>query len=422
MRFLKTKAMTLWAYAAPFVWLCLIALIATSAARHGISNYYADKAFLVESLSFSENAISYQPRNPYAYRSKGMILFTNKDYDGAAEAFENAIKLRENDYLLWLHLGLCREKLGQFDAAVAAYERAIVLAPSYSQPKYNLGLTQFNRGRYDGAFRILSEAAANDIELYPSLLDLADTAFRNDPHAIENAVRASSYDAKKVVVGYLIGKNLMTDNIRSFLLSSELDKKDRDGFIRSLINRGDFQIAREVWLTTVNFDAADRNQLIFDGGFEKTNESDEIGFGWKIDQTASALVVRVSEKEFRSGARSLVLKFAGDVELNRRLISQLTHVLPRRKYRLTFFFRSAEMISAGPPAVVVSDAMSNKTLARSAVIQTTQAEWKESVVDFEVSDTQAVVISLQRPSCTSSPCPLFGELSLDDFSLVEIKK
>jgi hypothetical protein len=27
------------------------------------------------------------------------------------------------------------------------------------------------------------------------------------------------------------------------------------------------------------------------------------------------------------------------------------------------------------------------------------------------------VISLRRPGCSVSPCPIFGELSLDDFAL-----
>ncbi len=420
MKSFKTKARTLRVYALPLVYFCIVTFIGVSAARQGLSSYYADAAVLSESEKLAAAAISYQPDNPYAYRSLGMVLLQNKDYRGAAEAFESAVKLRGNDFFLWIRLGLCREKSGQFEAAEAAYERAIALAPNYVQPKNNLGKMLLDNRRFDEAFRFLSEAAANDNELYPEVLDFAFAAFPNDPDAIESAVRPASAEAKKIVARYFIRHDLMTVNIRSFLLSGELDAKDKDDFIRSLIDKKNFRLAREIWLTTVKPDSPD--ELIFDGGFERTTESDEYGFGWRIDQKASALAVSINEKEFHSGTRSVRLKFAGDVELNRKLLSQLTYLVPGRKYRLTYFLRSAEMISAGLPRVVVHDAVSGESLARSAAIQTTGDKWAESVIDFVANDTPAVVISLERPPCNASPCPLFGELLLDDFSLTEVQK
>jgi hypothetical protein len=44
--------------------------------------------------------------------------------------------------------------------------------------------------------------------------------------------------------------------------------------------------------------------------------------------------------------------------------------------------------------------------------------WREIAIDFKtLEETQAIVISVERQNCHADPCPAFGTLWLDSFSL-----
>lgn len=400
-------------------YLALLMFLSVSAVRHGVSNYYANRAIMTGSYDLADTAISFEPDNPNAYKSRAMISLGNREYQEAAGSFEKAISVRKNDFLLWLRLGYCRVRLNDFDSAKVAYERALHLAPNYSQPNYYLGIGLLEQGKSEEAFQFLSKAAQHDKELYPEILNLARTTFPNNPQAIEDSIRPTSYDARKVVARYLIEHGFITDSVKSLLTGSELTTDDKDEFLRYLIAKQNFNLAYEVWASRQNADAINADDLIFDGGFEKLAASDDSGFGWQIDQEASAISVALDDKEFYSGSRAIRIKFAGNVELNRRLISQLVHVKPKHRYKLRLFLSSSEMISAGLPAIVINDGVSNNVLGRSNDLQSTQGRWVDVRIDFVTQETPAVTISLQRPSCNTNPCPVFGKLILDEFSLTE---
>lgn len=401
-------------------YLAFVIFLCFSAAKQTVSDYYAQSAILARSQVLADAAISFAPENPNAYYASAMISLDNRDYQEAAASFEKAIYVRKNDYLLWLRLGNCRVRLNDFNSAQMAYEKALDLAPNYSQPNYYLGIGLLENGQPEQAFRYLSKAAQGDKTLYPEILHLASTTFPNNPQAIEASMRPNSYDERKLVARYLIDQGFVTDGVKSLLTGSELAANDKDEFVQYLIAKRNFQLAREVWASGQKADDISNNDLIFDGGFEKIAAGDNGAFGWHIDQTATAISVALDDRRFHSGSRALRIKFAGNVELSRRLISQLTYLKPRRRYQLKFFFNSPELISAGLPAIEVNDGVSDNLLGRSNDLQSTQGRWVEVKIDFVTQDTPAVTIGLQRPSCNTSPCPIFGELILDTFSLAEI--
>lgn len=400
-------------------YLVFLIYLGISAFVQGVSNYYANRAIMTGSHVLADTAISFDSKNPYAYQSRAMISLNDGEYGEAADSLEKAISFRQNDHLLWLRLGYCRAQLKNFDAAIAAYERALSLAPNYSQPNYFMGIALLENGQPEQAFRFLSKAAQQDKKLYPEILHLARTTFTNNPQAIEDSIRPNSYDERKLVARYLIEQGFITDSVKSLLTGGELAANDQAEFVQHLIAKKNFQFAREVWASGQNADHIQNNNLIFDGGFETLAPSDESGFGWRIDQAASAISVALDDKQFYSGSRAIRLRFAGNVELNRRLIAQLVHVKPERRYTLRLFLSSSELISAGLPAIVINDGVSERVLGRSNDLKSTQGQWVEVKVDFVTLDTPAVTISLQRPSCDTRPCPIFGELILDAFSLSE---
>jgi hypothetical protein len=115
----------------------------------------------------------------------------------------------------------------------------------------------------------------------------------------------------------------------------------------------------------------------------------------------------------------LKIKYSGPVELRAKIISQISYVEPRRKYKLKFAYRSSEMITAGLPAIIVSDAASDQQLGSSVPLRPTGEKWVESEIEFTSTDLPVVVVSLQRPTCQTNPCPIFGDLSIDDFTITE---
>jgi tetratricopeptide (TPR) repeat protein len=419
MNFFKSRVFSGGNYFAALLYVGFVLFLGISAARQGLSYYYLDDAFRTGSNIDAESAIYFQPENPDAYKVHGMLFLRNKDYDSAAEAFEKAISQRRNDFLLWLRLGYSRFKSGDINAARTAYQKGLSLAPKYSQPNYYMGMMLFENGQYEQAFPFLSKAAAYDPELYPEILHLARITFPDDPQAIERSVQPESAEARKIVARYLIRHDFMPDNLKSFLVADKLTESEKNEFIGSLIEKQNFDVAREVWLSRLKNKNANGNELIFDGGFEQITESDPNGFGWQIDQKASAISVALDGSEFHSGSRAVLIKFAGNVELGRKLVSQLVYLQPNRKYQLKFFYRSTELISAGLPSIVITDGISNETLGRSAAFESTDGKWVEGKVDFVTKDAPVALISFQRSHCNTSPCPVFGQLSLDDFSITE---
>jgi hypothetical protein len=92
-------------------------------------------------------------------------------------------------------------------------------------------------------------------------------------------------------------------------------------------------------------------------------------------------------------------------------------VAPRARYRLQFAVRSEDLVTGGAPFVVVLDANDEKVLGASDLIKI-EKDWREYMVDFEAPESNgAIKIVLRRNNCESSPCPIFGRLWLDNFSL-----
>ncbi|NOT48356.1 MAG: hypothetical protein HOP17_11475 [Acidobacteria bacterium] len=399
---------------------CFIIFIGFSAVRHGLSHYYADTAYRSGSESEAAAAVRYMPENPNAQKTLGEVLLRNKDYSGAAVAFENAIALSRNDFLLSLRLGYSRTLQKDYLASETAFQRALELAPNYSQPNYYMGMMLLEAGRSEEAFHYLSKAAERDPDLYPQMLHRARVSFPNDPLAIENAFNPTSRETKKLIARYLIKHNFMTDGVRSFLVSDELTSGEKNEFIQYLLHKEIFETAREVWLSRLKPNEYDVNKLIFDGGFETITENDASGLGWQINQRTTATAVARDQRTFHSGSSSLNIKFAGSVEVGKNIVSQLVFVQPGRKYNLRVFSNSPELISAGPPAITVSDGITNELLGKSAEFRSTAGNWVEYKFEFVAKATPVVRIGVQRIGCNETPCPIFGALFLDDFRLAKI--
>ena len=225
-----------------------LVFLLVSSFMQGLSHYYSVQAFRSGSETDIAAAIRYGPDNPVAHKNQALVHLRNKNYQAAADAFERAIEFRENDFLLWSHLGYVRQQLGDPEAAAGAFEHSIKLAPNHSQPRYYMGMLLLDVDRDEEAFKYLSDAARYDASLYPAIQRLARRNFK-DAKAIESAVRPVSTDAKRSVARYLIKYRYMTDSIRSFLLSDELTIGQKNEFVKYLLHKNQYQLARDVWFS-----------------------------------------------------------------------------------------------------------------------------------------------------------------------------
>jgi tetratricopeptide (TPR) repeat protein len=402
-------------YLTAFLYFCLIFLLGAYAVKQSLSFYYLESAYISGSDSDATFAVDSQPDNPRAHEIRGLLFLRNGDRNSATRAFESALALRPNSFLLWLRLGYAQYKSANIREAEEAYRRALLLAPNYSQTNLYMGKMLLETGRSDQAFPFLSKAAEYDNDLYPQVLHFARLAYSDDPLAIENAVWPASASGRLIVARYFLRHSFLTPNLRAYFTGGELSGAEKDEVVRSLIGNGNFRDARSVWLSKT----AAPDTPIFDGGFEQITQSDESGLGWQVNQRVSASSVARDQHAVHSGLSALKIKFTGGVQVTTPIVSQLAYVEPHRKYQLKLFVRVPEMISAGLPAIVVSGPASDEVLGRSSLINATGGDWMEMKVDFVSGDSPVANISLQRTACAADPCPIFGELSLDDFSLTE---
>jgi hypothetical protein len=72
--------------------------------------------------------------------------------------------------------------------------------------------------------------------------------------------------------------------------------------------------------------------------------------------------------------------------------------------------------------VLVIDAGNQQVLGQSAEFSPeTNNSWQDFTIDLNSgASTSAVQITLQREKCSKSPCPIFGRLWLDNFSLQKL--
>lgn len=390
-------------------------------ASYGISRLLSRSALTLQNLTVAQGATSMTPADPQAHRANAALL---SQFDQPAEsivAVEQAIALRPHDYSLWLALGLLRDRMGDSKGALAALDKAVERAPFYAHPRWQRGNVLLRARQYEAAFADLNLAANSNPELIPNLIDLAWGVTRGDPQLTEQLLDIKTDKARLTFARFLAARGRAVESMRQLNAAGKVDENQRRELIGQLLEKRAFAEAYYVWSGTDPSSNAANSAGIHDGGFEASLSTNESGFGWRIANTRS-VGLSIDPNEPHSGARSLRMDFVGESPPP-AVLSQLVMVNPSTRYRIHFAGRSREVVTGARPLVSVTDAGENgPELAKSAPLDKGTSGWRPFSIEFNTgAATNAVTVAVTREVCPSTPCPIFGSIGLDSFSLEKVK-
>ncbi len=405
------------------VGLCLWTIRASGA--FGLSRLIVKYALATSNLAVAQKAIQLAPGDAQAHFAGAAVLSSlNRPAESVVE-LERAVALRPADYSLWLQLGLLRDQLGETGAALAAFDEAVRLAPFYARPRWQRGNLLLRAGQFDAAFKDLSQAAQSNPELIPALIDLAWNLSKADPNLTEDWAQIKTEQRRIAFARFLVRQGRPKEAIAQLQAVGTVPEGIRGEFVEQLLARGAFEEAFEIWKVAQGSEVRNEQSTarIYDGGFEAPLTFDAIGFGWRAPRTLQGVALSLNSGQPHSGSKNLRIDFAGDSNPGSELVSQLILVEPSRRYQVNFASRSQDVVTGGLPLVVVADAKGDrKRLGQSAPLAKGTGDWQISTFEFTASaTTTAVIVSLQRENCSTSPCPIFGSISLDSFSVAQFK-
>ena len=366
----------------------------------------------------AQRAIAMTPSDADTYRTRAAVSVAQAPA-GAVADLERAVSLRPADYSLWMDLGLARDQNGDAAGALAAFDQAVARAPYYAMPHWQRGNLLLRMGQYDAAFNDLNQAAESNPELIPAFIDLSWSLAKSDAKVTAQLVRVNTKSGHTALARFFASHGKPEEALQQLDAAGVVADDIRGELVERLIQKESFKEAYKVWSSGRSIE----NTPIFDGGFETSLSFDQGGFNWRIPRQLQAVSISLDSTEPHSGAKNLRIEFAGDSVPGNNLAAQLVIVEPSRHYQLNFAARSEDIVSGGLPVVVVTDAAGErKIVGKSAPISRGTTGWTSMTFDFTTQPTTSgIVLGIQRQSCTTGPCPIFGAASFDSFSLVPVK-
>ncbi|MGH7199441.1 MAG: tetratricopeptide repeat protein [Planctomycetaceae bacterium] len=114
-----------------------------------------------------DRAIEWHPESSEMRRLRGIVHFSQDEWQPAAERFRQAIRLKPDDAVSHYNLGHCLLRLGEKDAALAAFHDAARFQPDFADAHTNIGRLLLEAGHPDEAakhLRLATQFAPEDPE------------------------------------------------------------------------------------------------------------------------------------------------------------------------------------------------------------------------------------------------------------------
>lgn len=390
------------------------------AGKAGISRFLGRYALITANPGVAERVTGMTPLDPEAHKIRALVLYDLKRLPEAAAAYELALSVRPRDDSLWLQLGMLRDELGDPSGALIAFNESVRLAPYYALPRWQRGNFLLRQGRLDEAFADLRQAVVSNPDYIPSLIDLSWGISKGNREAAEAYAQITTSQKRLAFAEFLARNGKGREAVEQFALAGSVPNQKRNELVRQLISAKSFREAFQIWVKDKIATSGEQAIGIYDGGFEGPLSFDDSGFGWRMYKGTQNVRLAADSTVRHSGSRSLMVEFLGDSNPDAPLLSQVLLVKPSTRYRLNFSARTQQIVTGGLPVAVVSGSGSKKRLAESLALAQNSTDWQVVSFDFQTEpESDAITLSIQRKNCTTSPCPIFGAIWLDSFSIEE---
>ena len=384
-------------------------------ARFGAGRTLAERGAFRNDLAAADRAVSWLPGDASTHTARGLVLQRTGDYAEAARALERAVQLRPRDYFPWMLLGVTRDLNGDQSGAVSALRQSTACASGYAKPHWLLGNLLLRTGAVENAFQELRFATSANEKYLPNVIDLAWGITGRDPARTSAMIQPQTDSARMALAIFFANHKERAQAIAEFRVTTKYADEAANTLLAEMLKAGMFTEAYEVWSRARGVTAAAPS--LINGGFEDEIDVSRPGFGWQTGQVAN-VTMSVDAAKPQSGSRSLRLDFHGESP-PATLVSQLVLIKANSKYRLSFQASSKDLVSAGPPIVVISDANPAKpqVLGQSVPLYDVPG-WREYLVEFSTGPSvEAITVTITRQTCPNQPCPIVGTLWLDSVEL-----
>jgi tetratricopeptide (TPR) repeat protein len=395
-------------------------------AKAGYSRLLLAVSYIQSGIEPADAAVRLTPTDPEAHYTRALALVNHNRLNEAVVDFQQAIRLRPYHYYQRLDLGVTLDRLGDQEGALAALKESVRLAPSFAQPRWQLGSHLYRQKKYQEAFLELQLGAKSNPNLSSALLDLAWVAADGDVPAMELLINPKDTTSHLGLANYLAKRGNGSDAVRHAIAAGtphdEVDRSLLRGTIKALLATNHYRDAYAVWATTHNLGSANGAQSspqVVNADFRDPIPQDDPGFGWQLSASPN-VSVSIDPSGPVSGSQSILFNFNGESAPGTGLLYQIVLVKPKTHYLLHFMSRTENLVTGGPPVIMISNPSSAKTLGQSKSLPTGTVHWTQVEVDFSTDEkTEVIMMSVQRLGCNQAPCPVFGKFWLSKFSLTE---
>ena len=396
----------------------LMAGLTWVSSRAGLASFHAARAARETSETDIEKALALNSSDADSHVLRGAMFEVTDDPAAAVRQYERAIALRPRDYVLWLMFARGCELNGEREKAIAAARTAVPLAPFYAQPHWQLGNLLMRDGQTVEGFKELRLASSINSDFLGPIIDLAWHFSNGDVQFVIRTLNPQQPAGYQALASYFRKRGQIAAATWMYEAAGDVALKDRQAYVGELISTKHFKEAYALWNYGPAANSNNALGAIIDAGFEEEPQFNEQGFGWHGNNKLPSVTLSLDPANPREGRSSLQVNFNGDSDAAAPIISQLVLIEPKTNYQLHFYYRAEAIVSGGLPRISVLDAGDNQVLGQSGALTQATTGWLDASINFvSGASTEALQISLQRERCPEGPCPIFGRLWLDGFSL-----